>query len=123
MKELGIDDWIEGAFESRDDSPRVNVTAVDGASSDRGRDSGEALTSVRTVLSRAETVLEELGPEGSRIEWPPKTGDPAHDAYSVRTAWRFEDSDAPAMRTALRTAIAVLSPWRKTGRTTRSTCL
>lgn len=116
-------DWIRDALSDRDDSPRLNITPVDGASSDRGRDSGEALTSVRTVLSRAETALEELGPDGHRMEWPPKTGDRERDDYSVRKEGLFEDPDAPAMRAALRTAIAVLSPWRKTGRTTRSTCL
>lgn len=115
--------WITDAFYDRDDSPRVTVTEVGGASADRGRDSGEALTAVRTVLSRAETALDELGPDGSKTEWPPRTGYRAQDDYSVREAGRFEDPDAPAMRTALRTAIALLSPWRKTGRTQRSTCL
>lgn len=117
--------WITDAFYDRDDSPQVTVTAAGGASADRGRDSGEALTSVRTVLSRAETALEELGPDGSKTEWPPRTGraEDDWDGYAERKAAKFEDPDAPAMRTALRTAIAVLSPWRKTGRTTRSTCL
>lgn len=67
-------DWITDGFYDRDDGPRVTVTVVPGATADRGRDSGEALTSVRTVLSRAETALEELGPEGTRREWPLKTG-------------------------------------------------
>ncbi|MGW2213281.1 hypothetical protein [Streptomyces sp. NPDC001781] len=116
-------DWIEGAFEDRDDSPEVTVTAVGGASADRGRDSGGALTSVRTVLSRAETALGELGPEGAKTEWPPRTGDFERDDYFARKAGKFEDPDAPAMRQALRAAVALLSPWRKTGRTTRSTCL
>lgn len=116
-------DWIEGALENRDDSPRVTVTEVHGAAADRGRDSGEALTSVRTVLSRAETALEELGADGTRNEWPPRTGDRERDDYSVRLAGRFEDPDAPAMRTALRAVVALLGPWRKTGRTKRSTCL
>jgi hypothetical protein len=116
-------DWIRDGFSDRDDSPRVTVTAMDGASADRGRDSGEALTSVRTVLSRAETALDELGPDGAKIEWPPKTGDHERDDYSVREATMFEDPDAPAMRTALRAAVELLSPWRKTGRTKRSACL
>ena len=116
-------DWIEGAFEDRDDSPQVTVTAFPAASADRGRDSGKALTSVRTVLSRAETALEELGPEGARTEWPPRTGDREQDDYAVRKAGKFEDPDATAMRAALRTAVALLDPWRKTGRTKRSTCL
>lgn len=116
-------EWIEDVFSDRDDGPRVTVTEVPGASSDRGRDSGEALTSVRTVLSRAETALEELGPDGAKTEWAPRTGDPALDNYPLRKAGRFEDPDAPAMREALRAVVAVLSPWRKTGRTTRSTCL
>lgn len=116
-------DWITDGFYDRDDGPRVTVTVVPGATADRGRDSGEALTSVRTVLSRAETALEELGPEGARTEWPLKTGDRERDEYSVREARMFEDPDAPAMRQALRAVVAVLSPWRKTGRTKRSTCL
>jgi hypothetical protein len=117
-------EWIEGVFTDRDDSPRVTVTdAGPGTAADRGRDSGETLTSVRTVLSRAETALEELGPEGTLREWPPKTGDRDQDDYSVRKAGRFEDPDAPAMRQALRAVVALLGPWRKTGRTKRSTCL
>lgn len=117
-------DWIGGAFSDRDDSPRVNVTPVEGASADRGRDSGEALTSVRTVLSRAETALEELGSDGTKLEWPPRAGGRDDwDGYAKRKAAKFEDPDAPAMRTALQTVVAVLSPWRKTGRTARSTCL
>lgn len=115
--------WITDAFYDRDDSPQVTVTEVPGAAADRGRDSGEALTSVRTVLSRAETALEELGPEGARTEWPPKTGDRERDRYSDREARMFEDPDAPAMRQALRAVVALLGPWRKTGRTKRSTCL
>lgn len=115
--------WIADAFYDRDDSPEVTVAAVGGASSDRGRDSGSALTSVRTVLSRAETALEELGPDGARNEWPPRTGDRERDDYAVRLAARFEDPDALAMRQALRAVVALLDPWRKTGRTKRSTCL
>ena len=101
----------------------VTVTEVPGAAADRGRDSGEALTSVRTVLSRAETALEELGPEGTRREWPTKTGDPAQDNYPLRKAGKFEDPDASAMRAALCAVVDLLGPWRKTGRTKRSTCL
>jgi hypothetical protein len=115
-------DWIVGAVEDHDDCPRVTVTEVGGASADRGRDSGEALTSVRTVLSRAETALGELGPEGTRTEFPPRTGDQAQDNYPLRKAGRFEDPDAPSMRQALRAVVALLDPWRKTGRTKRSTC-
>jgi hypothetical protein len=115
--------WIEDVFTDRDDSPRVTVTdAGSDAAADRGRDAGEALTSVRTVLSRAETALGELGPDGSKTEWPPRTGDREQDAYSVRLAGTFEDPDAPAMRAALRAVVALLGPWRKTGRPTRSTC-
>lgn len=116
--------WITDAFYDRDDSPQVTVTDAGAVSvTDRGRDSGEALTSVRTVLSRAQTALEELGPDGTRREWPPKTGDREQDDYSVRKVGRFEDPDAPAMRQALRAVVALLGPWRKTGRTKRSTCL
>lgn len=116
-------DWIEGAFEDRDDSPRVHIAAVNGASTDRGMDSGEALTSVRTVLSRAETALKELGPDGTKREYPPKTPDRGRDNHAVRRAAMFEDPDAHAMRDALRAVVALLSPWRKTGRTKRSTSL
>lgn len=117
-------DWITGAFEDRDDSPRVHVTPVDGASADRGTDSGEALTSVRAVLSNAETALARLGPDGTKLEWPPRVGGRKEwEDYGKRAAAMFEDPDAPAMRNALRLAVELLTPWRKTGRTTRSTCL
>lgn len=117
--------WIVDGFSDRDDSPRVTVTdAGPGTAGERGRDSGEALTSVRTVLSRAETALDELGPGGTRNEWPPRAkGREDWSNYSKREAARFEDPDAPAMRQALRAVVALLGPWRKTGRTIRSTCL
>jgi hypothetical protein len=116
-------DWIRGSFTDRDDSPRVHVTAVDGASSDRGRDAGEALIVVRTALSQVETALERLGPDGAKMEWPPRTGGDDWTDYNKRRAARFEDPDAPAMRQALRTAIALLHSWRKTGVTQHSTCM
>lgn len=116
-------DWIQDAFSDRDDSPRVQVTALDGASADRGRETGEALMTVRTVLTGAETALERLGPDGTRLEWPPRAGQDDWMDYSRRKAAKFEDPDAPAMRAALQTVIALLSPWRRTGRPTRSTCL
>jgi hypothetical protein len=117
-------DWIVGAFTDRDDSPRVHVTAVDGASADRSRDSGEALLAVRSVLSGAESALERLGPDGTKLEWPPRIpGQKEWENYRKRAHEMFEDPDAPAMRNALRLAVGLLNPWRKTGRTTRSTCL
>lgn len=117
-------DWITDAFEDRDDSPRVTVEVIGVPSEDRGRHAGEALASVRTVLSRAETALEELGPEGSALEWPPRPrGREGWAGFTRREAARFEDPDAPAMRQALRAVVALLGPWRRTGRPTRSTCL
>lgn len=116
--------WITDAFYDRDGSPHVTVTGAGaGAPADRGRHSGEALTAVRTVLSRAETALDELGPDGFAKEWPPRTGDRELDDYGTRKAAKFEDPNAPAMREALRAVVSLLAPWRKTGRTARSTCL
>jgi hypothetical protein len=86
----------------------------------RGRDSGEALGEVRTVYSRALTALENLGPSGTKLEWPTEEEYPS---YSDRRRNRFEDPDAEAMRNALEQVVRLLEPWRKTGRTTRSTCL
>lgn len=86
---------------------------------DRGRDSGEALTELRAVLSRARTTLEKLETYGP-MEWPPR--DEMTD-YGDRREARFDDPDLEDMKIALRETIARLERWQKTGRTLRSTCL
>lgn len=86
---------------------------------DRGRDSGEALTEIRAVLSRAKTTLEKLEEHGPR-EWPPRDEMPD---YGNRREARFDDPDLEDMKTALREVVTRLERWQKTGRTIRSTCL
>lgn len=72
--------------------------------SDRSREKETtALTSVRTVRSRARTALVEL-----------ERGNSKHDGewtYDVR----FLDQDYEAMRAALETVLELLEPWRKGG--------
>lgn len=111
-------DW-ENILDAVDSGAVRRESAAD-ARRDRGRDSGEALTVVRGVHSLAMDALEKLGPLGTALEWPPK-GD--HPNYAERRAHRFEDPDAEAMRDALERVVALLDPWRKTGRTVQSTCL
>lgn len=89
-------------------------------SSDRGRDSGEALTEVRRVHSYALKALERLGSSGTATEWPPQAD---YRDHLDRHARKFEDPDADAMRDALEQVVRLLDPWRKTGRSVRSTCL
>lgn len=88
----------------------------------RGRESGEALTEIRTVLSRAESALGRIGPPGTETEWLARqSGVPV--TYDERKAGRHEDPDADRMRTALTAVIAALEMWRKTGSTRTTTCL
>lgn len=88
----------------------------------RGRESGEALTEVRTVLSRAESALRRIGPPGHETEWTGRKAGVRMD-YDERKAGRHEDPDADAMRAALQRVIDELEPWRKTGSTRWTTCL
>ncbi len=88
----------------------------------RGRESSEAMTEVRTVLSRAESALDRIGPPSTETEWTAQR--PGENlSYTERMAGRHEDPDADRMRTALTAVVALLEPWRKTGSTKRSTCL
>lgn len=87
----------------------------------RGRESGEALTEIRTVLSRAESALRAIGPPGHETERTGrKTG--AGMSYRDREAGRHEDPDADRMRAALQRVIDELEPWRKTGSARWTTC-
>lgn len=88
----------------------------------RGRESGEALTEIRTVLSRAESALRRIGPEGTETEWLGREAG-THQTYDERRAGRHEDPEADRMRAALQRVIDELEPWRKTGSTQWTTCL
>jgi hypothetical protein len=87
--------------------------------SDRGRDVGDELTEVRTVLSRAETALMTLR----------RYRDREITKYRVRTAddppgreWvddRTPDVDVHEMIAALNKTVALLGPWRRTGKAKR----
>lgn len=94
---------------------------------DRSREAGEALTEVRTVLSRAETALKTLTGqiplERHRNPMPPPTvggmvdaGEPPVDDTRPRP---FDDPDLTIMLDTLRQVIALLGPWRRAGRTVR----
>ena len=75
---------------------------------DRSREKEtSALTSVRTVHSRARTSLDELERGNSRHagEW----------TYQVA----FLDEDYEEMRAALETVVELLEPWAKKGRRKR----
>jgi hypothetical protein len=65
-------------------------------SSDRSRDVSDALTEVRTVLSRAETAMEALVRRSCRDEAP--------------------DPDTDAMYYALERTVRDLARWRKAGK-------
>lgn len=94
---------------------------------DRSREAGEALTEIRTVLSRAETALKTLTGqiplERHRQPKPPPTvggmvdaGEPPVDDAHPRP---FDDPDLTIMLDTLRQVIALLAPWRRAGRTVR----
>ncbi len=85
----------------------------------RGRDASKALTEVRTVLSRAETARARLGqPTEYQLRDNPYDRDDIDFAKP-----KVEDPDAQAMRDALDQVVALLSRWRKTGRTVNATPL
>lgn len=99
---------------------------------DRSREAGNALTEVRTVMSRAETALLMLlkhsnaatSPyepmEDPRLPKPPPTagcvdnGEPPRDPNGVP----FDDPDLPIMVARLRTVVKLLRPWARAGKTT-----
>jgi hypothetical protein len=75
---------------------------------DRGRDTSNALTEVRAVLSRAKSTRKML-------ERPTEFTDQGG-------SWnrRLADPDAEEMRKALDGVIKLLEPWQRTGRPLRS---
>ena len=81
---------------------------------DRGRETSDALVEVRTVLSRAETALQEI-----------ERGDFARgeDGRIVRDTdglpLRVHDEDYDEMRAALEHVVESLEWWRRTGRPPR----
>jgi hypothetical protein len=74
---------------------------------DRGRETSNALTEIRTVLSRARTAQRFLdGPTEYRLT---SDGSRDHDAP------RVEDPDAREMRIALAEVVELLEGWARTG--------
>ncbi|GAA0627468.1 hypothetical protein HPO96_37080 [Kribbella sandramycini] len=81
---------------------------------DRGRETSDALVAVRTVLSRAETALQEIDrPNYTRDE----QGNPVFDSNGFRILSQDEDYDE--MRAALEHVVESLEWWRRTGRPRR----
>ena len=80
---------------------------------DRGRETSNALTEVRTVLSRAETALDYIvhGPTEGHTEY-----DENHHYVGFH---REFDPDHEEMEEALRQCVMLLSRWRRTGRPKR----
>lgn len=78
---------------------------------DRGRETSNALVAVRTVLSRAETALQEI----ERGEYACDEG-----GYLIRDEsgeWIIaHDEDYDEMRAALEHVVESLEWWRRTGR-------
>lgn len=72
----------------------------------RGRETGRALTEVRTVLSRAETALADLSAGPSEGRFDPVT----------REFTRYPDPEQDEMEEALRQVVVLLARWRRTGR-------
>lgn len=80
---------------------------------DRGRETSNALVAVRTVLSRAETALEEI----ERGEHAPAVGSDGMTTRTVDGTWiEFHDEDYDEMRAALEHVVESLEWWRRTGR-------
>lgn len=69
---------------------------------DRGRDTSYALTEARTVRQRAISALERLD----------------HIDENLGTYYSEDqiDPDTPEIRAALRQVVALLDPWKRTGR-------
>lgn len=88
---------------------------------DRGQDSTNALTEIRTVLSRAETALLSLERERARAgtpldDWQLKYADPR----TVDEDNRFiPDPDIEDMINSLNDTVRRLDKYRRTGRTKR----
>ncbi|WP_372412525.1 hypothetical protein [Streptomyces luteireticuli] len=80
----------------------------------RGREVSRALTEVRTVLSRAESALSALTARPTELLHESDGRGPLWDEHGE---WvRAYDPDHEEIRAALGTVIALLSPWRRTGR-------
>jgi hypothetical protein len=77
-------------------------------STDRGRDTSNALTHLRAVRTRAMDVRR-------RLDEPTEIAVRA-DGSQDYLAPRVEDPDAVEMRAALDEVIRVLAPWARTGR-------
>lgn len=77
---------------------------------DRGRETSNALVAVRTVLSRAETALQEI----ERGEHYDAGGWIVRDSDGAWIEWHDEDYDE--MRAALEHVVESLEWWRRTGR-------
>lgn len=75
----------------------------------RGRDSSRALSDVRTVLSHAETARDAFADAGTELDWSLPLGERV-----------YRDPDHDAMVAALDEVVRLLSRWRRTGRTRRS---
>lgn len=83
----------------------LTTTKTPVLSGDRGRDSGPTLTEVRTVHKRAQAAI-------SLIDGLGDTANPRHDPDRV-------DPDHILIRAALSQTVALLAPWKRTGRTAR----
>ncbi|MGW1976683.1 hypothetical protein [Streptomyces sp. NPDC001889] len=87
----------------------------------RGRDASNALTEIRTVLSRARTARELID---VRLEYArDENGELLRDTEDGTGFVRFEDPDTEDMRTVLDAVVLLLSRWDRTGRALRSTGL
>lgn len=77
----------------------------------RGRETSNALVAVRTVLSRAETALEEI----ERGEYACDAG--GYPLQGESGEWiKYQDEDYDEMRAALEHVVESLVWWRRTGR-------
>jgi hypothetical protein len=100
---------------------------------DRSREAGNALSEVRTVLSRAITARGELVRRSAAGEFPPLERPRGPKQRHGREGWMdagpppavpggapFDDPDHALMVAALDVAIAALSPWRRGPGATRN---
>lgn len=79
----------------------------------RGRDVSDTLTEARTVLSRAEHAIGRLERGPLEHLWDPSGCIPLSEDGRWKVAY---DPDHDAITEALRAAVALLEPWRRTGR-------
>ncbi|BBG20742.1 hypothetical protein RVR_P1128 (plasmid) [Actinacidiphila reveromycinica] len=79
----------------------------------RGRDVSAALTEVRTVLSRAEHAIGSLERGPLEHMYDPTGCIPLSEGGRWKVAY---DPDHDAITEALRAVVAILEPWRRTGR-------